>query len=166
MGTAEQHGLSFLWESDLIGRAGALTWGLNETQGLYARTNWAATAQFPALLEEQEDRGGWERAGEPPVHVGTSAPRHCGGFTVYRPEHWCLAGTALEYGDVFGANTPTFGYEVDGLSYIVEDGVPRATGKDGADPAAIEIIAMGLAFNGWLSHWPHCHWLPPSIHSH
>jgi hypothetical protein len=33
----------------------------------------------------------------------------------------------------------------------IVDGLPVATGEDGADPEVIEIIAMGLAFNGEIS---------------
>ncbi|HEX6959529.1 MAG TPA: N,N-dimethylformamidase beta subunit family domain-containing protein [Ferrovibrio sp.] len=69
-----------------------------------------------------------------------------GGFTVYRPQHWALAGTGLGYGDQLGAAARIFGYEVDGLDYVIRDGLPQPTGRDGA-PEGIEIIAMGLAHN-------------------
>lgn len=80
------------------------------------------------------------------MYVGWSgaAPRHAGGFTVYRPEHWSLAGSDLYYGDTFGSASRIFGYEVDGLEYTVRRGLPYATGGDGA-PEGVEIIAMGLA---------------------
>ncbi|MBO9448301.1 N,N-dimethylformamidase beta subunit family domain-containing protein [Ruegeria sp. R14_0] len=68
------------------------------------------------------------------------------GFTVYRPDHWALAGTELGYGDQLGAGARIFGYEVDGVDYKMEDGLPFATGKDGADPNLV-ILAMGLATN-------------------
>ena len=73
-----------------------------------------------------------------------AAPRHAGGFTVYRPGHWAFAGTDLYYGDVFGAASRVFGYEVDGLDYTFKDGLPVALGTDGA-PEGVEIVAMGLA---------------------
>ena len=73
-----------------------------------------------------------------------AAPRGVGGFTVYRPEHWAFAGADLYYGDVFGAASRIFGYEVDGLDYTFRNGLPIALGTDGA-PDGIEIIAMGLA---------------------
>ena len=73
-----------------------------------------------------------------------AAPRGVGGFTVYRPEHWAIAGTDLYYGDVFGAASRIFGYEVDGLDYTFRNGLPIALGTDGA-PDGIEILAMGLA---------------------
>ena len=80
-----------------------------------------------------------------------AAPRHAGGFTVYRPEHWAFAGTDLYYGDVFGAASRIFGYEVDGLDYTVRDGLPVALGTDGA-PQGIDIIAMGLAVMAEENH--------------
>jgi len=79
--------------------------GLNGTQGLYSRINWAATSQFPREHEAAKARGQLE----PPVHIGTSAPRASGGFTVYRHEHWCLEGTQLQYGDLFGETVPLLG---------------------------------------------------------
>lgn len=78
--------------------------------------------------------------------VGSHAPRGSGGFTVYRPEHWAFAGTDLYYGDVFGAEARVFGYEVDGLDYTFDKGLPVPTFTDGAPPG-IEILAMGLASN-------------------
>ena len=80
-----------------------------------------------------------------------AAPRGSGGFTVYKPEHWAFEGTDLYYGDVFGAPSRTFGYEVDGLDYTFKDGLPVALGTDGAPPG-IEIIAMGLAVMAEENH--------------
>lgn len=80
-----------------------------------------------------------------------AAPRGAGGFTVYRPEHWAFAGTDLYFGDVFGAPSRIFGYEVDGLDYTIRDGLPIALGTDGA-PLGIEIIAMGLAVMAEENH--------------
>jgi hypothetical protein len=76
--------------------------------------------------------------------LGRCAGQGSGGFTVYRPDHWAFDGTGLGYGDQLGAMSRIFGYEVDGLDYRMEDGLPVLTGADGADPA-IEIICMGLA---------------------
>ncbi len=69
-----------------------------------------------------------------------------GGFTVYRPDHWAFEGAKIGYGDVLGAGSRVFGYEVDGLDYCFEDGLPYPTCTDGAVPE-IEILAMGLATN-------------------
>jgi len=69
-----------------------------------------------------------------------------GGFTVYRPDHWAFAGANIGYGDVLGARSLIFGYEVDGLDYGFKDGLPIPTCSDGAVPE-IEILGMGLATN-------------------
>lgn len=65
-------------------------------------------------------------------------------FTVYRPDHWALAGTNLGYGDLLGAEGRCFGYEVDGLDYIIENGLPRPSGRE-AVPEGLVIVALGLA---------------------
>lgn len=75
---------------------------------------------------------------------GVCCPRSSGAFTVYRPEHWAFEGTDLYYGDELGRDARVFGYEVDGLDYIIKGGLPYPTYTDGA-PEGIEIIAMGLA---------------------
>jgi hypothetical protein len=75
---------------------------------------------------------------------GACAPRGVRGFPVYRPEHWALAGTGLCYGDLLGASGHAFGYEVDGLDYIIRDGLPEPTETSGA-PAALQILALGMS---------------------
>ena len=57
----------------------------------------------------------------------------------------------LGYGDVLGAGSRIFGYEVDGLSYEIKDGVPFPTGEDGAS-TDIEIIGLGLGTNEEADH--------------
>lgn len=78
--------------------------------------------------------------------LGHCVGRGTGGFTIYRPEHWAFAGACLGYGDILGAESRIFGYEVDGLDHIVKNGLPHATGEDGA-PEGVSILAMGLATN-------------------
>ncbi|MFC3612295.1 N,N-dimethylformamidase beta subunit family domain-containing protein [Lutimaribacter marinistellae] len=78
--------------------------------------------------------------------LGRCVGQGSGGFTVYRPGHWAFDGAHLGYGDQLGAASRIFGYEVDGLDYRMEDGLPFATGADGADPD-VRILAMGLATN-------------------
>lgn len=73
------------------------------------------------------------------------------GFTVYRDDHWAFEGAGLGYGDVLGARSRIFGYEVDGLDYRFVDGLPFPTCSDGAVPE-IEILAMGLATNIEADH--------------
>ena len=67
-----------------------------------------------------------------------------GGFTVYRPKHWAFEGAYLAYGDQLGDRSRVLGYEVDGVDYQMKEGLPYATGTDGADPE-MDILAMGLA---------------------
>ena len=101
------------WEAREIGRPGALTFGLNATNGLYA---------------------GW----------GGCAPRGVRGFPVYRPEHWAFAGTGLYYGDLLGADGHAFGYEVDGLDYVIRGGLPEPSDTSGA-PQGLQILALGMS---------------------
>ena len=86
-----------------------------------------------------------------------------GGFTVYRPKHWAFEGASLGYGDLLGARSRIFGYEVDGLDYRFEDGLPYPTCTDGAVPE-IEILAMGLATNVEADHgvWGETHYIGAS----
>ena len=78
--------------------------------------------------------------------VGNMVTRGSKGFTIYRPDHWSLAGTELGFGDVLGASAHIFGYEVDGVDYTTVDGLPVPTFRDGA-PESLRIIGMGLASN-------------------
>jgi hypothetical protein len=75
---------------------------------------------------------------------GGCAPRGVRGFPVYRPEHWAFDGTGLYYGDLLGADGHAFGYEVDGLDYVVRDGLPEPSETSGA-PAGLCILALGLS---------------------
>jgi len=101
------------WEASETGRPGALTFGLNATDGLYA---------------------GW----------GGCAPRGVRGFPIYRPEHWAFAGTGLCYGDLLGHQGHAFGYEVDGLDYVIRGGLPEPTETSGAPPG-LQILALGMS---------------------
>nr|WP_202802779.1 N,N-dimethylformamidase beta subunit family domain-containing protein [Halomonas smyrnensis] len=76
--------------------------------------------------------------------LGRCISQGSGGFTVYRPDHWIFEGTGLGYGDQLGASARVFGYEVDGLEYSMDNGLPTPTGADGAD-TEITILGMGLA---------------------
>jgi hypothetical protein len=84
---------------------------------------------------------------------GSAAARSSGGFTVYRPRHWALAGTDLGYGDVFGgAPVCVAAFELDGCDYTFRRGLPFPTGADGA-PEDLEIIAMCPAVFGEEDRW-------------
>jgi hypothetical protein len=78
------------------------------------------------------------------VGWGNCAGRGVRGFPVYRPEHWAFAGTGLSYGDMLGADSHVFGYEVDGLDHVIRNGLPEPTYSDGA-PEGVQILALGLA---------------------
>lgn len=78
------------------------------------------------------------------VGWGGCAPRGARGFPVYRPEHWAFAGTGIYYGDLLGAQSHVFGYEVDGLDYIIRGGLPEPTANSGA-PEGLEILALGMS---------------------
>ena len=75
---------------------------------------------------------------------GGCAPRGVRGFPVYRPEHWAFAGTGLYYGDLLGADGHAFGYEVDGLDYLIRGGLPEPTETSGA-PEGLQILALGMS---------------------
>ncbi len=69
-----------------------------------------------------------------------------GGFPIYRPDHWAFDGTGLGYGDVLGAASRIFAYEVDGLDYVIRHGLPYPS-DDGLVPDGLEILGLGLASN-------------------
>lgn len=83
--------------------------------------------------------------------LGNCVGGGAGGFTVYRPDHWAFEDSKIGYGDVLGAGSRIFGYEVDGLECRFEDGLPYPACNDGAVPD-IEILAMGLATNIEADH--------------
>lgn len=103
------------WDIAPANRPGALTFGVNALNGIYAG-------------------------------LGRCVGNGAGGFTVYRHDHWAFQGAGLGYGDILGASSRIFGYEVDGLDYHMIDGLPYPTTQDGAAPE-ITILAMGLATN-------------------
>ncbi|WP_018152944.1 N,N-dimethylformamidase beta subunit family domain-containing protein [Leeia oryzae] len=78
------------------------------------------------------------------VGWGGCAVRGVRGFPVYRPEHWAFAGTGIYYGDLLGADSHVFGYEVDGLDYVIKNGLPEPAPGAGA-PESLQILALGMA---------------------
>ena len=75
---------------------------------------------------------------------GGCAPRGVRGFPVYRPEHWAFKGTGLYYGDILGADSHIFGYEVDGAEYVIRNGVAEALPTEGV-PEGMEVLALGVS---------------------
>lgn len=74
--------------------------------------------------------------------LGLCAARGQGGYTVYRPDHWALAGADLFYGDVMGGEIPLIGYENDGCALTFgDDGLPAPQPRLGV-PGNLEIIAL------------------------
>lgn len=87
------------------------------------------------------------------VMYGGASPRSSGGFTIYRPWHWSLANTDLYYGDLVGGRPDCIvAYEVDGCDFIMKDGLPYPTGKDGA-PLNLSIVAMAPAVQHEEDHF-------------
>jgi hypothetical protein len=78
------------------------------------------------------------------VGWGGCAPRGVRGFPVYRPEHWAFAGTGIYYGDLLGAEGHAFGYEVDGLDYVIRGGRPEPAEGAGA-PEGLQVLALGMS---------------------
>jgi hypothetical protein len=63
-----------------------------------------------------------------------------GEYTVHRPEHWLFAGTGLKRGEIIGKEVSLAGYEMDGCEFVLQDGLPVPTGRDGT-PQDLEILA-------------------------
>ncbi|MDE0281878.1 MAG: hypothetical protein OXN16_12495 [Gammaproteobacteria bacterium] len=105
-----------------------------------------ATGQWESPEVDRPGHGTFGLDGSRGVYAGWGglAPRGPGGFTVFRPEHWALAGSGLGYGDVLGGQSRIFGYEVDGLDYRFEDGLPYPV-PAATLPGDLEILAMGFA---------------------
>ncbi len=80
------------------------------------------------------------------VYAGWSrcAAHGTGGFIVYRPDHWALRETGLGYGDVLGAASRIFAYEVDGIDYGMTHGLPHAAEGVGLE-GALTIVALSPA---------------------
>ena len=76
--------------------------------------------------------------------AGGLAARGSGGFTLYRPDHWAFTDCKLGYGDQLGARGRIFGYEVDGLDYRIEDGLPYPVPTSDL-PEDLVILALGIA---------------------
>ncbi len=83
--------------------------------------------------------------------LGNCVGRGSGGFTIYRPEHWAFENAHVGYGDVLGAASRIFGYEVDGLDHVVRGGLPFPTGKGGASEDIV-ILGVGLGTNLEADH--------------
>jgi hypothetical protein len=92
---------------------------------------------------------------------GLCVSRGIAGYTVWRDDHWALAGTDLFYGDVFGDECRLVGYENDGCALTVgDDGLPSPLPRLGV-PASLEIIATAPATIGEPDTDEYPHLVPP-----
>jgi hypothetical protein len=85
------------------------------------------------------------------VYAGWSrcAAHGSGGFTIYRPDHWSVRETGLGYGDVLGAASKVFAYEVDGIDYTMTHGLPFAAEGAGLQG---DLTIVGLSPATTLAH--------------
>ena len=143
--------------------AGNFMWQTRLEQGGRAQVcyKYRARAEDPVYRSADPSRtsGSWEapEVGRPGAATfglnavnglyagwGACASRGVRGFPVYRPEHWAFAGTGLCYGDLLGTEGHAYGYEVDGLDYVIRGGLPEPTASSGAPPG-LEILALGMS---------------------
>jgi hypothetical protein len=76
---------------------------------------------------------------------GMCVSRGVAGYTVWRDDHWALAGADLFWGDVFGDDCRLVGYENDGCALTFgDDGLPYPLPRLGVPPN-LEIIATAPA---------------------
>jgi hypothetical protein len=66
-------------------------------------------------------------------------------FTTRFADHWVFEGTGLRDGDHFAQGA--VGYETDAVDFAEADGVPWATGRDGAPPSTVVLATADLR------HW-------------
>ncbi len=85
------------------------------------------------------------------VYAGWSrcAAHGSGGFAIYRPDHWVMRDTGLGYGDLLGARSKIFAYEVDGVDYTMTHGLPFAAEGTGLEG---DLTIVGLSPATTLSH--------------
>ena len=85
---------------------------------------------------------------------GKATARGVGGFVVYRPDHWLLAGTGLGYGDVLGADDGVVGYETVGCPIQLDEfQLPVAAPRPDLPPG-IEIVAHVPSSNLGVGEYP------------
>ena len=85
---------------------------------------------------------------------GQATARGVGGFIVYRPDHWLVAGTGLGYGDVLGVDDGVVGYETVGCP-ITFDELQLPIPWPRADlPSELEIVGLVPSSNLGLGQYP------------
>ena len=140
--------------------AGNFFWQTRLSDDLLVQTCYKTTAEVAdPMAGSQRLTSYWDhpRVGRPAaatmgltgsmgVYAGWSrcAAHGSGGFAIYRPEHWAMAGTGLGYGDVLGATSKIFAYEVDGIDYTMTHGLPFAAEGCGLQ-GALAIVGLSPA---------------------
>ena len=74
---------------------------------------------------------------------GNTAVMADAAWTVTFADHWVFEGTGLVDGDTFGIGT--VGYETDAVDVVVDNGVTRITGQDGAPPSFVVLACAELS---------------------
>ncbi len=88
------------------------------------------------------------------VRFGNSVARGSGAFTVYRHDHWLLAGTGLGYGDLLGSTDGVVGYETLGCRIQLDDfHMPIRRGGD-QTPEDMTIVAFTPSSNLGVGDYP------------
>ena len=71
-----------------------------------------------------------------------------GSYTVHRPDHWVFKGTKLKKNDEFGGKDTIVGYECDGCEFVMKDGLPVPTYKDGTPKS---FVILGTCPASWAA---------------
>ena len=88
---------------------------------------------------------------------GHATARGVGGFVVFRPDHWLLAGTGLGYGDVLGGDDGVVGYETVGCPVTLDElqlPVPAPSALAAGVPAGTEIVGWVPSSNLGVGEYP------------
>ena len=115
-------------------------WAEDPVQGERTTTLWAdpmVGRPETHLTGVTFTRGGYHR-------VAQAVPGGTGAYEVHRPQHWLLAGTGLQRGDLLGRDGGPVGYECDGCELTLQDGLPVPTGADGCRDG-FEVVATAPA---------------------
>ena len=85
---------------------------------------------------------------------GNATARGVGGFIVYRPDHWLVAGTGLGYGDVVGSDDGVVGYETLGCPIQLDEfQLPVAVARSDL-PGQMEIVGHVPSSNLGVGEYP------------
>ncbi len=85
---------------------------------------------------------------------GAAVARGSGGFTVYRDDHWLMAGTDLRYGDQLGAKHGAVGYETLGCRIQFDEFQLPVVQPTPGLPDDVQIVAFSPASNVGFGEYP------------